>query len=391
MNYILFDGSHRTTLLPLTYTKPVADLRIGILTIREKWEKYLNSTTTTITEDYLADKFPMVEMENNVLINASFLPCESLIKIIKNLKKGQAIFKDKEIIAFYSTDTQEEANFEDYDIINYNDELIQIKNTWDIFRFNGEALQADFDLITKGRKSAPIPDSVHCINKDQIFLEDDVEIEIGVLNASKGPIYLGKNTLIMEGSMIRGPFAILEHGVVKMGSKVYGPTTVGPKSKIGGEVNNVIMSGYCSKGHEGYLGNAVIGEWRNLGADTNNSNLKNTYAEVKMWTYDKERFVKTGMQFCGLIMGDHSKSAINTMFNTGTVVGVSSNIYGSNFPRNFIPSFTWGGAAGLTTYNIDKAKTTASIVMARKNEDFTDKDQKILDHVFEISKKYRNF
>ncbi len=391
MNYILFDGSHRTTLLPLTYTKPVADLRIGILTIREKWEKYLNSTTTTITEDYLADKFPMVEMENNVLINASFLPCESLIKIIKNLKKDQAIFKDKEIIAFYSTDTQEEVNFEDYDIINYNDELIQIKNTWDIFRFNGEALQADFDVITKGRKSAPIPDSVHCINKDQIFLEDDVEIEIGVLNASKGPIYLGKNTLIMEGSMIRGPFAILEHGVVKMGSKVYGPTTVGPKSKIGGEVNNVIMSGYCSKGHEGYLGNAVIGEWCNLGADTNNSNLKNTYAEVKMWTYDKERFVKTGMQFCGLIMGDHSKSAINTMFNTGTVVGVSSNIYGSNFPRNFIPSFTWGGAAGLTTYNIDKAKTTASIVMARKNEDFTDKDQKILDHVFEISKKYRNF
>ncbi len=391
MNYILFDGSHRTTLLPLTYTKPVADLRIGILTIREKWEKYLNSTTTTITEDYLADKFPMVEMEKNVLINASFLPNESLIEIIKNLKKDQAVFKDKEIIAFYSTDTQVEANFEDYDIINYNDELIQIKNTWDIFRFNGEALKADFELITKGRKSAPIPDSVYCINKDQIFLEDNVEIEIGVLNASKGPIYLGKNTLIMEGSMIRGPFAILEHGVVKMGSKVYGPTTVGPKSKIGGEVNNVIMSGYCSKGHEGYLGNAVIGEWCNLGADTNNSNLKNTYAEVKMWTYDKERFVKTGMQFCGLVMGDHSKSAINTMFNTGTVVGVSSNIYGSNFPRNFIPSFTWGGAAGLTTYNIDKAKTTASIVMARKNEDFTDKDQKILDHVFEISKKYRNF
>ncbi len=391
MNYILFDGSHRTTLLPLTYTKPVADLRIGILTIREKWEKYLNSTTTTITEDYLADKFPMVEMEKNVLINASFLPNESLIEIIKNLKKDQAVFKDKEIIAFYSTDTQVEANFEDYDIINYNDELIQIKNTWDIFRFNGEALKADFELITKERKSAPIPDSVYCINKDQIFLEDNVEIEIGVLNASKGPIYLGKNTLIMEGSMIRGPFAILEHGVVKMGSKVYGPTTVGPKSKIGGEVNNVIMSGYCSKGHEGYLGNAVIGEWCNLGADTNNSNLKNTYAEVKMWTYDKERFVKTGMQFCGLVMGDHSKSAINTMFNTGTVVGVSSNIYGSNFPRNFIPSFTWGGAAGLTTYNIDKAKTTASIVMARKNEDFTDKDQKILDHVFEISKKYRNF
>ncbi len=391
MNYILFDGSSRTALLPLTFTKPVADLRIGILTIREKWEKLLNTTTTTITEDYLANKFPLVEMKENVLINASFLPNHNLIEIVKNLKKDQAVYKDEEIIAFYSTESQEEVNFDNYDIISFEDELIQLKNTWDIFRYNEDALIADFELITKGRKSAKIPDSVYCINKDQIFLEKDVEIEIGILNASKGPIYLGKHTQIMEGSMIRGPFAILEHGVVKMGSKVYGPTTVGPKSKIGGEVNNVVMSGYCSKGHEGYLGNAVIGEWCNLGADTNNSNLKNTYAEVKMWNYEKERFVKTGMQFCGLVMGDHSKSAINTMFNTGTVVGVSSNIYGSNFPRNFIPSFVWGGAAGFSTYLIDKAKTTANIVMARKNEDFTDQDQKILEHVFEITKKYRNF
>ncbi|RUA07494.1 MAG: glucose-1-phosphate thymidylyltransferase, partial [Flavobacteriia bacterium] len=266
-----------------------------------------------------------------------------------------------------------------------------LKNTWDIFRFNGEALKADFKMITDGRTSAPIPKTVHCIHKENIFLEENVEIEIGVLNASKGPIYLGKNTQIMEGSMIRGPFAILEYGVVKMGSKVYGPTTVGPKSKIGGEVNNVVMSGYCSKGHEGYLGNAVIGEWCNLGADTNNSNLKNTYAEVKMWNYEKEGFVKTGLQFCGLIMGDHSKSAINTMFNTGTVVGVSSNIYGSNFPRNFIPSFSWGGAAGFSTYQLDKAKATAERVIHRKNEDFTEADQRIMDHIFEMTKKYRNF
>ena len=391
MNYILFDGSSRTDLLPLTYTKPVADLRVGILTIREKWEKLLNSTTTTITEDYLADKFPMVEMEENVLINASFLPTNNLIEIIKKLKKGEALFKNEEIIAFYSTDLQEEVNFDNYNIIKYNEELIQLKNTWDIFKYNGEALNSDFELITRGRKSAPIPESVYCINKDQIFLEEGVEIEIGVLNASKGPIYLGKHTQIMEGSMIRGPFAILEHGVVKMGSKVYGPTTVGPKSKIGGEVNNVVMSGYCSKGHDGYLGNAVIGEWCNSGADTNNSNLKNNYAEVKMWNYDEERFVKTGMQFCGLVMGDHSKSAINTMFNTGTIVGVSSNIYGSNFPRNFTPSFVWGGAAGFTTYQIEKAKTTANLVMKRKNEDFTEKDQKILEHIFEITKKFRNF
>ena len=391
MNYILFDGNSRTALLPLTYTKPVADLRIGIMTIREKWEKYLNFTTTTITEDYLSEKYPMVEMEENILINASFLPNAALVSIIKDLKKNEAVFKDDEIIAFYTTDTQEEIDFNKYKIFEYKEEIIQIKNTWDIFRFNGEALEADFKLITEGRTSAPIPKSVHCINKESIFLEEDVEIEIGVLNAGKGPIYLGKHTQIMEGSMIRGPFAILEHGVVKMGSKVYGPTTVGPKSKIGGEVNNVVMSGYCSKGHEGYLGNAVIGEWCNLGADTNNSNLKNTYAEVKIWNYEYERFVKTGLQFCGLIMGDHSKSAINTMFNTGTVVGVSSNIYGSNFPRNFIPSFSWGGAAGFTTYQLNKAKDTADRVIHRKNEDFTETDQKIMDHIFEITKKYRNF
>ncbi len=391
MNYILFDGNSRTALLPLTYTKPVADLRIGIMTIREKWEKYLNFTTTTITEDYLSEKYPMVEMEENILINASFLPNAALVSIIKDLKKNEAVFKDDEIIAFYTTDTQEEIDFNEYKIFEYKGEIIQIKNTWDIFRFNGEALEADFKLITEGRTSAPIPKSVHCINKENIFLEEDVEIEIGVLNAGKGPIYLGKHTQIMEGSMIRGPFAILEHGVVKMGSKVYGPTTVGPKSKIGGEVNNVVMSGYCSKGHEGYLGNAVIGEWCNLGADTNNSNLKNTYAEVKIWNYEYERFVKTGLQFCGLIMGDHSKSAINTMFNTGTVVGVSSNIYGSNFPRNFIPSFSWGGAAGFTTYQLNKAKDTAERVIHRKNEDFTKTDQKIMDHIFEITKKYRNF
>lgn len=389
MNFILFDGSSRANLLPLTYTKPVADLRIGILTIREKWEKWLNATTSTLTEDYLEDKYPMVEMEHNIMICASFLPTKSLVELIMNLKPNQAVFKDEEIIAFYTSDTQDEVNFETYDIIYYAEDCIQIRQTWDLFSHNGEALKSDFKLITEGRKSAPIPKTVHCINKEEIFLEEGVEIEIGVLNAKEGPIYLGKNTLIMEGSMIRGPFAMGEHSVVKMGTKVYGPTTLGPKSKIGGEVNNVILSGYCSKGHDGYLGNAVIGEWCNLGADTNNSNLKNNYTDVKMWNYEQERFVTTGLQFCGMIMGDHTKCGINTMFNTGTVIGVSANIYGSNFPRNFIPSFSWGGAAGFTTYQIDKAKETMQLVMDRKHEDFTEKDQKIMEHVFEITRKYR--
>lgn len=388
MNYILFDGEYRDNLLPLTYTKPVADLRIGILTIREKWEKYLGFTTTTVTEDYLANKFPMVEMEENVMINASILPTEALVELIKKMKTNEAVFKNDELIAFHANEN-EEVDFDNCKRLEFDDDFIQIKQSWDLFNYNGEALEADFDLITKDRVSAPIPDSVHCMNKDRIFLEEDVDIEIGVLNANKGAIYLGKHTQVMEGSMIRGPFAMGEHSVVKMGAKVYGPTTLGPKSKIGGEVNNVILSGYCSKGHDGYLGNAVIGEWCNLGADTNNSNLKNNYANVKIWDYSSERFKDSGLQFCGLIMGDHSKCAINTMFNTGTVIGVSANIYGSNFPRSFIPSFSWGGAAGLTTYALSKVYETTKLVMDRKHEDFTEEDRNIMQHIFEISAKYR--
>ena len=388
MNYILFDGEYRENLLPLTYTKPVADLRIGILTIREKWEKYLQSTTTSITEDYLSEKFPMVELEENIMINGSVLPDETLVEALKKLKENQALYKGTELLAFFCKAGQE-VDLESFKSKEFSGNVLQIKNTWDLFSFNGEALEADFDLITKDRTSAPIPETVHCMNPDRIFLEEGVDIEIGVLNAKKGAIYIGKNAEVQEGAMIRGPFAMGEHSVVKMGAKVFGPTTLGPKSKIGGEVNNTIMSGYCSKGHDGYLGNSVIGEWCNLGADTNNSNLKNNYASVKVWDYGKERFMDTGLQFCGLIMGDHSKCGINTMFNTGTVIGISANIYGSNFPRNFIPSFSWGGAAGFTTYAKAKAFETADLVMKRKNEDFSDLDKDIMSHVFEITSKYR--
>ncbi|MBT8317171.1 MAG: glucose-1-phosphate thymidylyltransferase [Lutibacter sp.] len=391
MNYILFDGTVRKALLPFTYTRPVADIRIGILTIREKWEKYLGFTTTTLTEEYLEEKYPMVELENNVMINASFLPTKALINEVKKLKENQAIFKNDEVVAFFTKESQEEVNFDNYESIDFVFDVLQIKNTWDIFLFNDQAISDDFELLTEGRKSQPIPEGVQYINKANIFIEEGAEILFSVLNASTGPIYIGRDTLIMEGSLIRGPFAMGQHSVLKMGSKVYGATTLGPKCKIGGEVNNVVLFGNSSKGHEGYLGNAVIGEWCNIGADTNNSNLKNNYAEVRLWNYETEGFDKTGLQFCGLIMGDHSKSAINTMFNTGTVVGVSSNIYGSNFPRNFIPSFSWGGASGFTTYQINKACETANLVMKRKNELFDEKEQRILEHVFEITKKYRNF
>ena len=391
MNYILFDGTVRKALLPFTYTRPVADIRIGILTIREKWEKYLGFTATTLTEEYLEEKYPMLELENNVMINASFLPTKALINEVKKLKENQAIFKNDEVVAFFTKESQEEVNFDNYESIDFVFDVLQIKNTWDIFLFNDQAISDDFELLTEGRKSQPIPEGVHYLNKANIFIEEGAEILFSVLNASTGPIYIGRDTLIMEGSLIRGPFAMGQHSVLKMGTKVYGATTLGPKCKIGGEVNNAVLFGNSSKGHEGYLGNAVIGEWCNIGADTNNSNLKNNYAEVRLWNYETEGFDKTGLQFCGLIMGDHSKSAINTMFNTGTVVGVSSNIYGSNFPRNFIPSFSWGGASGFTTYQISKACETANLVMKRKNELFDEKEQRILEHVFDITKKYRNF
>ncbi len=391
MNYILFDGTVRNALLPFTYTKPVADLRIGILTIREKWEKLLGFTTTTLTEEYLEEKYPMVELEQNILINASFLPTIALIEKVKNLKENQAIFKNEEVIAFFTNESQEVVNFENYEQEEFIFDLLQIKKTWDIFSLNDQAISDDFELITKGRKSQTIPVGVHCINKKNIFIEEGAEILFSNLNASKGPIYIGKDSLIMEGSLIRGPFSLGEHSVIKMGAKIYGATTVGPHCTVGGEVNNSILMKYSNKGHDGYLGNSVLGEWCNLGAGTNISNLKNNYAEVKLWSYETERFAKTGLQFCGLMMGDHSKCAINTMFNTGTVIGVSANIYGSNFPRNFIPSYSWGGAAGFTTYQINKAKETADLVLKRKNLEFNEVEQRILEHVFEITEKYRNF
>ena len=391
MNYILFDGTVRNALLPFTYTRPVADIRVGILTIREKWEKYLGYTTTTITEDYLEEKYPMVEMETNIMLNASFLPNEKLVSLVKNLKENEAIFKDKEVVAFYTLNSQENIEFDSYNIINFQDELLQINNSWDIFSLNEKAINADFKFLTEGRKSEPIPETVNCIQKDNIFLEEGVDITFATLNASEGPIYIGKDAIIMEGSLVRGPFALCHDSILKMGAKIYGGTTIGPLSKVGGEVNNCVIFGYSSKAHEGYLGNAVIGEWCNLGADTNNSNLKNNYAEVKLWSYETERFAKTGLQFCGLMMGDHSKCGINTMFNTGTVIGVSTNIFGGNFPRNFIPSFSWGGSGGFTNYMMNKVNEVAAVVMKRKHVDYNEKEKKILQHIFDETKKYRNY
>lgn len=389
MNYILFDGEVRNALLPFTYTKPVADLRIGILTIREKWEKYLGLTTTTITEEYLMEKYPMVEMDENILINASFCPTKELVEKVMGLKENEAIFQGESVIAFHTKDTQEEVNFDTYTQIEFEEDLLQVHHTWDIFSKNDIAIQQDFELLTEGRKSQPIPETVQCLNRDQIFIEEGATLNFAILNADNGPIYIGKNAEVMEGSVVRGPFAMCENSVLKLSAKIYGATTLGPYCKVGGEVNNSVLMGYSSKAHDGFLGNSVLGEWCNLGADTNNSNLKNNYAEVKLWNYEAGRFSPTGLQFCGLMMGDHSKCGINTMFNTGTVVGVSANIYGSGFPRNFVPSFSWGGAAGFITYRLNKVFEVAEVVMSRRKLKLEDVDKKILEAVFEQTEGYR--
>ncbi|NER18485.1 GlmU family protein [Spongiivirga citrea] len=389
MNYILFDGPSRNALLPFTYTRPVADIRIGILTIREKWEHYLGNTTTTITEDYLAEKYPMVELEQNIMINASYTPNEDLVDLVKNLKADQAIFQQDEVIAFYANEGQEEIDLTNYEKISFEGDVLTVKTTWDIFSKNAEAMQTDFDLITADRTSQPISDTNQVIAPENIFLEEGAKVECSILNATTGPIYIGKDAEIMEGSIIRGGLAMCEHSVLKLGAKIYGATTLGPYCKVGGEVNNSVLFGYSNKGHDGFLGNSVLGEWCNLGADTNNSNLKNNYAPVRLWSYETEGFAKTGLQFCGLMMGDHSKSGINTMFNTGTVVGVSANIFGSGFPRNFVPSFSWGGAVGFTTYKTNKAYEANAVMMSRRGVEFDAREQAILDHIFEETKKWR--
>lgn len=390
MNYILFDDSKRDNLLPLVYTRPVADIRIGILTIREKWEHYLGIKTSSLTEDYLARKYPLQKEENNVLINGSVLPNPKLIERITSLKPNQALVCTDSIVAIHLTseeiDKVEEAEYEE---IPNDDCHICIQNLWDIFSRNNEALRSDFNLLTNGRTSAPVDKSNVVFGKENIFIEEGAKIKGASLNGLTGPIYIGRDTEIMEGALIRGPFALCDHAIVKMGAKIYGPTTIGPHSKVGGEINNSILFGYSNKAHDGFLGHSVIGEWCNLGANTCNSNLKNNYDLVKIWNYSEQSFVDTGLQFCGLFMGDHSMTAINTMFNTGTVVGVCTNIFGSGFQRNFVASFQKGGPAGFKHYDFDKVIDAIRRVFHRRGLELSDTDTDILKNVYEDSFTYR--
>lgn len=383
MNVILFDDPDiRINLLPFTFTRPVGCIRVGILTIAEKWEKWLNIKPSFRTESYLEKKFPFQPAADNLLINAAVCPDIDITAAVRALPEGYFLVKDTLLIA--ARNPSGEMN--ERNTVTYDKPLTVIDRIWKIFRENGAQLRLDFKVVTAGRISAKIED-VHTrvYGAENIFLEEGVYIRAAILNAEAGPIYLGKNSIIQEGAIIRGAFAMGEHSHINMGAKIRGDVTLGPYSKAGGEVSNSVIFGYSNKAHDGFLGNSVLGEWCNIGADTNTSNLKNNYDSVKLWNHKSGDFSDTGLQFCGLMMGDHSKCSINTMFNTATVVDVCSNVFGPGFPRKYVPSFAWGGANGFTTFEIDKALETAGRVMARRNIVLDDVEKSILLNIFKTT------
>jgi len=392
-NFVLFDDNHRDHLLPFTFIRPVAEIRIGILTIREKWEKWTGQPVSYYTQDYLQEKYPLIPGIENILINGAVTPNPELIHEILSLKKGEVLLRGTLFIA----GCLDHAALDDFDGLppkGYDQKACMadfnhISKLWHIYRTNGIELVSDFKLITANRRSMPVSETNNLIMPENIFIEEGAEIGYATLNGTPGPIYIGKNTTIMEGATIRGPFALCEGAKIKMGARIYGPTTIGPYSKAGGEITNSVFMGYSNKVHEGYVGNSVLGEWCNIGAGSNTSNLKNNYTLVKLWNYATGKFEDTDLQFCGLFMGDYARCGISTMFNTGTVVGLSSNIYGSGFPGSFIPSFSWGGASGFETYRLGKAIETIEMGMALHDITLSDMDRKIIESVFMLTGRYR--
>jgi UDP-N-acetylglucosamine diphosphorylase/glucosamine-1-phosphate N-acetyltransferase len=390
MQLVLADDQHRDHLLPFTFTRPVADLRVGILTIRRKWEILLGfqpDSSASLTRSYLSLKYPSGSDSNCLFVNGALLPDESVLRMIQSLKLNQQlIWQDRVLAAMLHRDMLSGADFlrlvNGAEPVHYIGAPSLIQRPWDIFTMNDVALRSDFTLITRNRRSEKISGTNQTNKPDDIFIEPGAKVECAILNAATGPIYIGKDAEVMEGAMIRGPFALGEQAVIKMGAKIYGATTIGPGSKVGGEVSNSVIFANSNKAHDGFLGNSVLGEWCNLGADTNNSNLKNNYSEVKVWNYVQNDFTGTGLIFCGLFMGDHSKCSINTMFNTGTLVGVFANIFGAGFPPKFVPNFSWGSDQGGEMFMIDKALNLAEKVMARRNIAISDADRSILSHLY---------
>ena len=390
MNLILFDDLNRNQLFPFTHTRPIADIRCGIMTIRERWELLLQKNSGTLTVEYLQQAFPKKYDKDIMYVNGSTIADSKLVNAIKELTYGQALIHESQIVALAAP--KEFNSFQDLEQyaataekVLYDESIEFIHKPWHIFEKNELAINIDFKTLTKGKTSQDIPEFVTAINPENIFIEEGAILNPCILNASKGPIYIAKDAEIMEGCMVRGPFSLGEHATLKMGAKVYGATTIGPDCKVGGEVGNVVFFNHSNKGHDGFLGNAVVGDWCNFGADTNCSNLKNNYGEVDVWNEYENKSEKTGLQFCGLLMGDHSKCGINTMFNTGTVVGVSCNIYGGNFPDKYIPSFSWGGSEGFTIYKIEKAIETANKMMERRGMSLSDEEVTIFHYIFNNS------
>ena len=380
---VFSDAQFWEDFLPLTFTRPVAEMRCGILTFSERWQKLLGADKISfITEDFLQEKFRKPDAEESLFIVPNFLPSESVLEQVKNLEHGEALVYNNELLAA-KVDMN---NFSLNQIVKMTDiheELLFFKQPTDLFTYNDKAIDFDFDLLTKNRTSQPLSVTNGFLgDKKDLFIEEGAEIEFSTLNTKTGKIYIGKNAEIMEGCHLRGPIALCDGSKFNLGSKIYGATTVGPLSKVGGEVNNIVIFGYSNKGHEGFLGNSVIGEWCNFGADSNSSNMKNNYAEVKLWNYRQKRFLNTGLQFAGLIMGDHSKTAINTQLNTGTVVGVAANIFKSGFPPNLIENFSWGGMKGDEKFKLEKAYEVAEKAMARRKVAITDEDKAILKYIY---------
>ena len=388
-NTILFDGPERSQLLPFTYIRPVAELRIGIDTLREKWEAFLGQECSFATQNYLSSKYPLHNADLNYFINPTYIPTRSLAIQVKNLKENQVLIFDSNPVAFCTTNSILPSDTSGFNEIDVEQELIQIKNCSDLFVHNAEVLAQDFKRLTKDRMSQVLGDTNRVINPEQVFVEPGARVSCAILNASEGPIFIGADAQIMEGSMLRGPLAICKNSVVKMGAKIYGGTTIGPNAKVGGELNNVLFLGNSNKGHDGFLGNAVIGEWCNIGAATDASNLKNNYSKIRIWNYVSENFAKTELQFCGLLMGDYSRCGIHSMFNTATVIGVNSNVFGTGFPRTFIPSYSYGGAQGFQTYAFAKAMESNNAMMERKGSKLTDHDIQILETIFDTTAVWR--
>ena len=392
MNLILFDDPDiRASLLPFTFTRPVAEIRVGILRITEKWLKRLGSNASFLTEPYLQAKFPLHSEDDNLLINGAVCPDEKLLEAVKGLKLGYGLYygdvlvaaRKKEINLIETKSLQREI---------YTNEIVVIDAPWKIFQGNANQVSEDFALITQERTSVKIEDPhVAFYGDNEVFIEEGAKIKASVIDTTKGPVYIGKDVQIDPGTLINGNTAICEGSHLRMATRILGDSTIGPWCKIGGEIGNSVIFGLSNKAHDGYLGNTVIGEWCNLGADTNASNLKNNYGPVKIWNYPGRGFKDTGQTFCGLMMGDHSKCGINTMFNTGTVVGVACNIFGAGFPKTFIPSFSWGGPQGFVTYQLDKALETTQRVMDRRGDHFNDQERDILTKIFEETATFRNW